>query len=175
MKKSLGIPSLVSILLLALALAGGCGGENDAAAAPEAPVEREPGAEAEPAQAAEEEPGPVAEDPTFELRAEAQGPYTAGEQGTFEIRLTPRGEYHVNQEFPMNVSLTAPEGVELAQTQLGNDDAAELGEERARFAVPFTAASAGEHRVTAEVDFAVCTPEACMPDRRTLALVLPVR
>jgi hypothetical protein len=177
MKKSFAVLAVLSVLLLAV----GCGSEEEGSASAQGETaEAEPSEGSETAEAggteeADEEVGPVAEDPTFELRAEAQGPYAAGEQGSFEIRLTPRGEYHVNQEFPMNVALSGPDGVELPSADLGNDDADEFTEERARFSVPFTAASAGEHRVTAEVDFAVCTPEACMPDRRTLALVLPVR
>ncbi|MFK7992173.1 MAG: hypothetical protein AB8I08_39505 [Sandaracinaceae bacterium] len=118
--------------------------------------------------------GPMVEDPTFELRAEASGPYSAGESGTFQIRLTPRGEYHVNQDFPMAIALTGPDGMTLPPEDLSNGDAAEFSETTARYEVPFTAPE-GEHTVTAEVDFAVCTPEACMPDHRTLALVLPVR
>jgi hypothetical protein len=116
----------------------------------------------------------VAEDPSFELRASASGPYAPGQEGRFEIALTPRGNYHVNTQYPLSIQLEAPSGVALPDAELGNDDAAEFGEPRARFQVPFTAAAAGEHRVTARVDFAMCTPEACMPDCRTLALVLPV-
>lgn len=162
------------VVLMAM-LAFGCGDEEETAATDEPQAETEPagggeGAADEP----EAEPGPVAEDPTFELRAEASGPYAAGEEGSFEIRLTPRGRYHVNEEYPMTITLDGPDGVSLPPEDLGVDDAAEYAEARARFSVPFTAAAAGEHRVTADVDFAVCTPEACMPERRTLALVLPV-
>lgn len=123
----------------------------------------------DPAQARE-----VVEDPSFELRASASGPYAPGTEGRFEIALTPRGEYHVNADYPMTIDVEAPSAVTLPRAQLGPDQAAELAEPRARFQVPFTATAAGEHRVTARVDFAVCTPESCMPDCRTLALVLPV-
>lgn len=177
MKMSFGLLARASILLVGLLTAFGCGEEQGTASAETQPSERgaasagSAGGTDTPAR----EAGPVVEDPTFELRADARGPYTAGEQGSFEIRLTPRGEYHVNQEFPMNVALAGPDGVVLPSEDLGNDDAEEFTQDVARFSVPFTASAAGEHRVTAEVDFAVCTPEACMPDRRTLALVLPVR
>ena len=172
------------IWMLALALCFvACGGEEEAPAADEEPV-----AEAEPAEdeAPPEEPAEpeactvdaeaaaVAEDPSFELRASAAGPYAPGEEGTFNIELTPRGVYHVNQDFPMTVRPCAPEGVALASAEMGPEDAAERSEERARYAVPFTAENAGEHRVSAIVDFAVCTPENCMPERRTIALLLPV-
>ena len=148
-------------------------GSADEGSAAEGSAALGEGGEADPGEP-EEPPGPVAEDPTYELRATASGPYASGEEAQFQIELTPRGEYHVNQDFPMEIALRGPEGVTLPGAALGNGDAAEFNEERARFEVPFTAASAGEHTVTAEVDFAVCTPEACFPERRTLALALPV-
>lgn len=116
----------------------------------------------------------VSEDPSFELRASASGPYAPGQEGRFEIALTPRGNYHVNTQYPMTIRLQAPEGVVLPSAEIGADQAAEMAEPRARFQVPFTPSAAGQHRVTAEVDFAVCTPESCMPDCRMLAIVLPV-
>ncbi len=173
---------LVAGFLLATFI--GCGGEEETAAATEESSEAEPAeAPSEPAEAPSEreactvdaEAGAVAEDPTFELRATATGPYTAGERGTFAIVLTPRGGYHVNQGFPTSVRPCAGDGVTLPNAELGNDDAAERTEQRARFLVPFTASEAGEHRVSAVVDFAVCTPETCMPDQRTVAVLLPVQ
>jgi len=118
--------------------------------------------------------GAVVEDEAFELRAAATGPYQNGQLGQFAITLTPRGEWHVNEEFPISVELTAPSEVGVAKSTLERGDAAEFGEQRARFDVPFTPTAAGEHRVEANVSFAVCTPENCIPDERTLALVLPV-
>ena len=148
--------ALVAVLI-------GCGGNSE----PSTP-------DPEPQQPVAEQPaGPLVDDPSFELRASPRGPYHAGEQASFEIRLTPKGRYHVNQDFPTTVSLTAPSGVTLPHAELAATDAAEMGERLARFDVPFTA-TAGEHRVTARVSFAVCTPESCMPDERTLAFSLPV-
>ncbi len=115
-------------------------------------------------------------DDSFELRAASgQGGYHAGQLGTFSITLRPKGHYHVNQEYPITVALTAPAAVHLAKPSLERADAAEMGERLARFDVPFTPATAGTHRVVADVDFAVCTPETCMPDRRTIALAVVVQ
>lgn len=124
----------------------------------------------------EEEPGPVAQDETYELRASANGPYRAGQAGAFEIRLLPRGEYHVNTDprFPFAIALEGPGAIAFGEAALDREDAAEFTEQRARFSVPFTPSAAGSHRVTATVDFAVCTPETCLPEQRTLAVVLPV-
>jgi len=176
---------LISAALLAL---GACGGDESEAsdegstATAEAQTETEGEAEMEePAEPPEPEAcevdteaAAVAEDPSFELRASASGPYTAGEQGSFGIQLTPRGEYHVNEQFPLRVRPCAADGVTLPSPELDNEDAAEHTEQTARFDVPFTASEAGEHRVSAIVDFAVCTPETCIPETRTVAVLLPV-
>ncbi len=168
---------------LALAL-GACGDDEEqtegtvteSPAEPQAPAaeEREGAAGAQAPEAAEAAGGPVVNDEAFELRAAASGPYTHGQLGQFAITLTTRGEWHVNQEYPIAVELTAPSEVGLPKAELERGDAAEFGEERARFDVPFTPTAAGEHRVEAKVSFAVCTDENCIPDERTLALVLPV-
>ena len=151
----------------------GCGSEETSASTTEDVVEA-PEVEDEPPQAEDTEAGPLINDPSFELRATAAGPYTVGTQGTFAILLTARGNYHVNEDYPMTVTLSGPDEVTWPSTELGNDDTAERTLERARFEVPFTARTAGEHRITASVDFAVCTPETCIPEMRTLALLLPV-
>jgi hypothetical protein len=178
----MGRHSVVGLSLLLLAAA--CGDEDEtsgtveqtppdevAPAAGEAAAQNAPAAEA-PAAA---EMGPVVNDDAFELRAAATGPYQQGQLGQFAITLTPRGEWHVNEEYPISVELEAPAEVGLPRPELERSDAAEFGEERARFDVPFTPTAAGQHRVQAKVSFAVCTPENCIPDERTLALVLPVQ
>jgi len=118
--------------------------------------------------------GPMVEDPTFQLSATAAGPYTLNQLGHFAITLTPKGEYHVNEEYPLAISITAPGGVSVPKTELAKSDAATVTAKTARFDVPVTITQAGEHRVTAKVSFAVCTPENCMPDERTLELALLV-
>ena len=160
---------LIASLPIASLVWTACGGEtaptNDPAGDPQANEAPRP----------EAPPGPLVDDPTFELRATAAGPYAPGQEGRFEIRLTPKGRYHVNQEFPMGITLTGPSGVSLPPGELGREAAAQFGEQIARFDVPFTASAAGQHQVQARVSFAVCTPESCMPDERTLAFVLPVQ
>ncbi len=115
----------------------------------------------------------VWDEPSFELRAEAPGPFTAGTEGHFTIRLTPRGHYHVNQQYPMSVTLTGPAPVTFPSATVTAEHAETFTEQLAQFDVPFTA-EAGAHHITALVDFAVCTPEACMPDTRTVAIDLSV-
>lgn len=160
-------------LALVLSIGVGCGGE-------EAASNPEPQTEAEAAPAAPEPApaeGPRIEHETFELVATPSGPYSAGQEGKFEIRLVPRGEWHVNVDplFPFGIALDGPDAVSFGEQSLDREDAEEFTEQRARFEVPFTPSAAGEHRVTATVDFAVCTPSTCLPEQRTLAVVLPVQ
>lgn len=174
----------VSLSMVAAGLGlGACGDEEPAETIESEPestdtTETEPEEPSEPTeQQAAAAPGEAAaevDDPTFLLRATTSGTYAAGELGQFAISLTPKGEYHVNEEYPISVELTAPDGVSLAKSTLERDDCAEFGEDAARFDVPFTPGSAGEHTVQAKISFAVCTPENCVPDERTLAVLLPV-
>lgn len=136
-----------------------------------APPAPEPAKPAEPAG-----PAPsVVEDPTFKLHLVEAGPYKSGELGHFSVQLEARGIYHINQEFPIEMAFTAGADTALTKAKLERADAAEFGEKTARFDVPFTAKTAGEHRVAANVKFAVCTPETCVPDERNLSLALAVQ
>jgi hypothetical protein len=167
--------------LAVLSSVSACGG--GAPAAEPAPAAEAPLAEAPkpaaPAPSAEA-PKPAApvgdrvDDPTFELALKPTGPYAAGKVSSFAVSLKPKGEYHVNQDYPFSVSLTAPAGVTLPKAELAKPDAAEFTDHGVRVDVPFTATSAGSHAITANVKFAVCTPETCVPDERTLALAVAV-
>ncbi|MFW6050539.1 MAG: hypothetical protein ACODAU_05160 [Myxococcota bacterium] len=163
--------------MFVLVVVAGC--EEQAPADPEPQAAPAPGEgeAAAPVGAADQEPedlGPSVATDTYELRAEAAGPYAAGELGQFQVTLAGKGEWHVNQDYPTSVTIAGAEGVELAKQTLEKADAAEFREEGARFDVPFTAEEVGEHRVQADVSFAICTEETCVPQRKSLALLLPV-
>jgi hypothetical protein len=155
--------------------------EQPAAPAAPAPAAAPEVAEkaAEPGTGSDAPPSDRVEDPTFELAVAPAGPYAAGKLGSFAVSLKPRGEYHINQDFPMSVSVQdnagdPPGSLEFPKSKLDKPEAAEFGEQLARFDVPFTPKSAGAHKVVVDVKFAVCTPENCVPDERTLAVMLPV-
>lgn len=164
-------PFLVVALALGVgAVALACGSSSESTST-ESPSESPP---PPPTSAAPAEARAVWQEEGFELRSDAPGPYTAGSEGHFAIRLTPRGEYHVNEQYPISVTLTGPSGVTFPSTTLAAEQAQTLTQQMAAFDVPFTAGAAGAQHVTALVDFAVCTAEACMPDSRTVAIDLTV-
>lgn len=167
---------ILSVVLCAGWVASGCGSSRDSTPNVEPPPSAQPGQAAQtPPPAPPATVGPVVTDTGFEIRATAEPTYTAGQAAAFGISLSPRANYHVNQEYPIHITLRAPNGVTLQKTELARADAAEFTERLARFSVPFTAGAAGSTRVEAEVDFAVCTPENCMPDRRTVAVNIAVQ
>jgi hypothetical protein len=157
-----------------LAFVLACGGDKPvapAAAAAPAPVQAAPQAPT----AAPAGPAPSSiEEASFALRLVEAGPYKAGELGRFVLSIEPRGEYHLNLEYPVEIAVTSDTGATFPKANLSKPDAAEFGENKARFEVPFTASAAGAQKVLCNVKFAVCTPETCVPDERNLTLALAV-
>lgn len=169
---SLAATSLAATLAAsALGLPLAACGNSDAPTAVESPVVEGPSIEAPVVAPAEARAS--WDEASFLLRSEPVGAFQAGTEGHLAIRLEARGNHHVNQEYPISIQLTAPTGVVLPRATLGRPEAAEFTEALARFDVPFTA-TAGHHELRALVDFAVCTPESCMPDTRTLAISIDV-
>jgi hypothetical protein len=175
------VRNLSFAILVGFASAACSGGAAEQAAAPapapEAAHAAKPAEAPAPTPAAQPSgPAPSSvEDPTFSLRLVGAGPYKAGELGRFVLELTPKGEYHVNKEYPIEIALTAPAEVMLPKAQLARPDAAEFGDTKAKFDIPFTPKSAGALAVNANVKFAVCTEENCVPDERNLTLALAVQ
>jgi Disulphide bond corrector protein DsbC len=158
---------LVARVATLVFLAAACTREE---AAP--PVEAKPAAPL--ATKPSEPPKPTIEDTTFRLALAAPDNVAADQPGAATLTLEALGGYHVNQDYPIKVDLSAPPGLKLQKTSLGRPDAADFGEQRASFALPFSAPG-GSYDLTATVDFAVCTKETCVPDQRTVALALVVR
>jgi hypothetical protein len=162
-----------------MALAIGCGSKpaEPAAATPAAPatpvapspVPAEPVAAVPPAAA----PSSI-EEASFALRLAEAGPYKAGELGRVVLSIEPRGKFHINQEYPVEIAVTATSDMAFPKATLMRPDAAEFGEKKARFEVPFTPKAAGDNKLLANVKFAVCTDENCVPDERNLAVALAV-
>jgi DsbC/DsbD-like thiol-disulfide interchange protein len=165
------VPSLMAVTLL---LMFGCGTSEDGGGG--GTVTADPPGKAPPREVVPptEAAGPVVDDPRFTITASGEASYTQGELGRFGIRIASKEGWHVNQEYPTRITLTPAEGITLPRAELEKSDAAEFGDDVARFDVPFTPGQAGEGRCAAYVDFAICTDETCIPVQHTVAVVLPV-
>ena len=119
--------------------------------------------------------GPSIETGSFFLAvAPAQPGYAIGKSGEVEIALEGRGEWHVNQEYPIRVDLKAAPGVTLKKNELVKDDAKEFGDDKVRFLAAVEPSAPGDHEVTCDVSFAMCTEENCILEKRTVAMQLKV-
>jgi hypothetical protein len=161
----------------------GCGGDKGAAASAPSPAAPEPAA-----QPSVETPKPVEpaavppsaapssiDEAGFSLRLADAGPYKAGELARVVLHLEPRGPFHINQEYPIEIALTGDPATSFPKANLARPDAAQFDEKKARFDMPFTAQAAGDHKLMANVKFAVCTAENCVPDERNLSLAVAVK
>ena len=110
---------------------------------------------------------------TVELSG-ADGALTSGELTQLALVIEGQGEWHLNQDFPFGVDIQAPDGVTLPKASFGKTDAASFADEGARVDVPLTPTAGGEHMVQAEVRFAICNPQSCIPKTETVALALQV-
>ena len=160
---------------LASSASGACGSKAPEPAAPPPPA---PAVVAAPSPVPAEKVAGAApssiEEASFALRLAEAGPYKAGELGRVVLQIEPRGKFHINQEYPVEISLTGSPETTFPKATLSRPDAAEFDEKKARFEVPFTAKSAGDHKLACNVKFAVCTDENCVPDERDLSLALAV-
>ena len=176
---------LLSILSLLASLAGitAMGGCDRAAPVPKAVThdhsahQHDRGATETPAGAKKPETpaGPSIETGSFRLAvAPGQAGYAIGREGEVEIALEGRGKWHVNQDYPIHVDLKAAPGVALKKNELVKDDAKEFGEDKVRFVAPIEPSAAGEHELTCDVSFAMCSKENCILEKRTVATQLKV-
>ncbi|MGD8316127.1 MAG: hypothetical protein PVH21_09815 [Myxococcales bacterium] len=119
--------------------------------------------------------GPRIETGSFLLAvAPSKSGYRVGKRGEVEIALESRGPWHVNQEYPIRVDLSTGSAVALDKKELVKDDAQEFGEKKVRFVAEVEPSEPGEHEVSCDVSFAMCTDENCILERRTVTTKLDV-
>lgn len=128
-----------------------------------------------PARAFDRQAPPRIDTETFALELTAPASTSPGEPVPITIALEGRGGHHVNLEYPLRIELGAGHGASLDKGALAATDAAELNEERARFETRARWSAAGRQWLAARVQFAVCTPDTCVPRDEALAIYIDVR
>lgn len=119
--------------------------------------------------------GPRVETGSFVLEVTSpESELAVGKPGALSIALEGRGEWHVNQEYPIRIDLAADPGAGLQQQSLEKNDAKEFNEEKATFLASLEPVAAGDHEVSCDVSFALCTDENCVLERRTVAMHVKV-
>jgi hypothetical protein len=111
----------------------------------------------------------IADTDTYTVRLAAPGKLASGGQGAATVVVVPKGVWKLNDEFPTRLTVTPPAGVSVKKADQRVKDAVTFGETEGRWAVEFTAQSAGDKDFKGVVRFAVCTPESCIPKKEDLA------
>jgi hypothetical protein len=104
----------------------------------------------------------------------SSGAYQAGKEGTAVIVLDAKAPFHVNDQYPIKFKAKEGAGVKFAAPVVGKDKA-KLEAMRATMPVAFTPESAGQHTVSGQLSFSVCTDENCLMEKRDLSLVVEVK
>ncbi len=132
---------------------------------------------AKPAAAVDAGPaGPRIETDAFALEvASVDPPLRVGKDGSVAIALEGRGDWHVNQEFPIRVNIAADPAIGLKAQELVKDDAKEFTEDKVRFVALVEPSKSGEHEVSCDVSFAMCTDDNCVLEKRTVAMQVKVQ
>jgi hypothetical protein len=118
---------------------------------------------------------PRIEAPTFVLELAAPANASAAEPTLFSITLEGRAGFHVSLEYPLRIELGGGERVVLCKATLAAADARELSEDRARFETEARWSGTGPQWLAARVQFAVCTPDSCVPREESLAIAVDVQ
>jgi hypothetical protein len=129
----------------------------------------------DPARAFDPNAPPRVEAPTFALELATPASTRANEPAPISITIEGRGEFHVNLEYPLRIELGSSDGARLAKSTLRAADARELSEARARFETDARWSRTGRQWLAARVQFAVCTPDTCVPREETVAISIDVQ
>jgi hypothetical protein len=121
------------------------------------------------------------DDPKFHVKPDeatltvgsAEG--TAGAEATAAIKVVPAAGYHVSQEFPMKLTLTPPEGVKLAKTELAKADADQFSEQVLALSVKATAEKPGSYEIKGCFKVGVCDKESCHPKKQPITITLAAK
>jgi hypothetical protein len=169
---------------LALLVIGGC------AAAPARPTTSAPARTAAQAPAATQFPSEAGREPeprldphaparietaSYVLELASAADASTAQPAEVSLTLEGRGGFHVSLEYPLRVELGGSSALVLEKTTLHAGDAAEIGDERARWKALAHRSAAGEQWIAARVQFAMCTEDACVPAERVVAEAVQVR
>ncbi len=172
--------SLVLVAALAtLSFVSACGGEPQAAKAPEG---AKAGGTEDPAgkTTAETKTGgdsgttavlPGGDD-RFSVEVVAPEGVKVGSAASVTVKVTPNAPWHMNLDYPTSLKVDAPAGITLSKAEFKKGDAAKLDETGCEYKVDVTPSSEGAASVPATFKFAICQDDACLPIEENVEIKL---
>jgi len=116
----------------------------------------------------------VADTEAYTVKLATPAKVTTGAKGSATLEITPKKGWHLNDEFPYKLTVTAPAGAKVAKPEQGKQDTVAFSHESMKWAIDFTASTAGDKAFTGKVKFAVCTETSCDPKKEELAFNVKV-
>ncbi len=171
----------ISLFLPLGLLAFGCDGDADASS--KTAVEQTTAVEVPPAEApsndekaAPAKPTPKVETKTYvaELSSSADATLSVGDKAKLLVTIRPQNGWHMNHEFPTSVTLAESEAMAPEKSRVEKKDAKRFDDDGADFELPVSVEKGGTHDALADLSFAVCTEQTCLPEKIKLALSLEV-
>ena len=100
---------------------------------------------------------------------------TSGAEAKIGVRLVGKGAFKIHMDgAPLKISFTPPKGVMLKQKQLGRADAVDAKAKTPSFLTAASASAVGEHLISTDVDFVLCSAKVCKPVKAKLNLKLTI-
>lgn len=116
----------------------------------------------------------VADTEAYTVKLATPAKVTTGAKGSATLEITPKKGWHLNDEFPYKLTVSAPAGAKVAKPEQGKQDTVAFSHESMKWAIDFTASTAGDKAFTGKVKFAVCTETSCDPKKEELAFNVKV-
>jgi hypothetical protein len=116
----------------------------------------------------------VADTDAYTVKLASPDKLRTGAKGSASLEITPKKGWHLNDEFPYKLSVTAPAGTTVAKPEQTKKDTVAFSHQSMKWAIDFTASSAGDKAFTGKVKFAVCTETSCDPKKEELAFQVKV-
>jgi hypothetical protein len=117
----------------------------------------------------------VADTEAYTVKLASPDKVTTGAKGSATLEIVPKKGWHLNDEFPYKLTVTAPAGATVAKPEQGKKDTVSFSHESMKWAIDFTASTAGDKAFTGKVKFAVCTETSCDPKKEELAWSVKVQ
>jgi hypothetical protein len=116
----------------------------------------------------------VADTEAYTVKLAVPDKVRTGAKGSASLEITPKKGWHLNDEFPYKLTVAAPAGTTVAKPEQTKKDTVAFSHQAMKWAIDFTASSAGDKAFTGKVKFAVCTETSCDPKKEELAFHVKV-
>ncbi len=99
-----------------------------------------------------------------------------GKKGKVVVDVVPLEKgIHVNREFPLKYKVTPSAGLAVDKVEWKREDAVDAKAENPSFEIPVRALAKGSQQVSVHMRFAICSESWCVPQTKTVTVVIDVK